>query len=41
MDTQFYDGFDCVDYELTDAMQMVGLTGRSVDDIGKCVIMCH
>lgn len=42
MDTQQHNGIDSTDYELTDIMQMVGLTGRSlVDHESKCIIMCH
>lgn len=42
MDTQHHDGLVPVEYDLTDVMQMVGLTGRPLSDHEcKCVIMCH
>lgn len=40
MDTQQFSGFDQTDYEPTDIMQVVGLTGRPLEDHKcKCVIM--
>uniref|UniRef100_A0A6G1SEP0 U5 small nuclear ribonucleoprotein helicase n=2 Tax=Aceria tosichella TaxID=561515 RepID=A0A6G1SEP0_9ACAR len=42
MDTQQHDGYEGTDYDLSDIIQMVGLTGRPLSDHGcKCVIMCH
>lgn len=42
MDTQQHNGLDPTDYELTDVIQMVGLTGRSlIDHESRCIIMCH
>lgn len=42
MDTQQHDGYEGTDYELSDIIQMVGLTGRPLSDLGcRCVIMCH
>lgn len=42
MDTQQYDGKDSIDYELTDIVQMIGLTGQPLADHDcRCVVMCH
>jgi len=42
MDTQQYNGVEATDYELTDVMQMIGLTGRSLADHEcKSIVMCH
>lgn len=42
MDTQHHDGVNPTDYDLSDIMQMIGLTGRPLSDHEcKCVIMCH
>lgn len=42
MDTQQHDGKESTDYELTDIMQMVGLTGRPLADLeSRCIIMCQ
>ena len=42
MDTQQHNGVDATDYELTDIIQMTGLTGRPLLDHGcRCVIMCQ
>lgn len=40
MDTEQLDGFESKDYDLTDVMQMIGLTGRPLSDHEcKCIIM--
>jgi len=42
MDTQYHDGRETIDYDLTDIVQMIGLTGRPLADHDcRCVIMCH
>lgn len=42
MDTQHHDGLEATDYELTDIIQMVGLTGRPLADHEcRCVVMCQ
>lgn len=42
MDTQQHNILNSEDYELSDVIQMVGLTGRpSVDKESRCVIMCQ
>lgn len=42
MNTQHHDGVDSSDYQLTDIIHIIGLTGRPlVDHECKCIIMCH
>lgn len=42
MDTQHSDGFNLIDYKLTDIIQMLGLTGRPLSDHEcKAIIMCQ
>lgn len=42
MDTQHHDGIIPTDYNVSDIMHMVGLTGRPLSDHDcKCIIMCH
>lgn len=42
MDTQQHDGIEATDYDLTDIIQMIGLTGRPLSDHScRCVIMCQ
>lgn len=42
MDTQHYNGESSVEYSLIDMLQMVGLTGRPLEDHEcKCIVMCR